>query len=83
LIQVKQSVDLLKAAGLECDVDGGGTGSILLRKRLWCIQRTTVWILCVLDADYGRILDKDGNRIDQGEWENARCSFGFGHEPIR
>jgi 3-hydroxy-D-aspartate aldolase len=24
-----------------------------------------------MDADYGRILDKDGNRIDQGEWENA------------
>ena len=24
-----------------------------------------------MDADYGRILDKDGNRIDEGEWENA------------
>jgi 3-hydroxy-D-aspartate aldolase len=24
-----------------------------------------------MDADYGRILDKDGHRIDQGEWENA------------
>jgi 3-hydroxy-D-aspartate aldolase len=24
-----------------------------------------------MDADYGRILDKDGQRIDQGEWENA------------
>ncbi len=24
-----------------------------------------------MDADYGRILDKDGKRIDQGEWENA------------
>jgi hypothetical protein len=24
-----------------------------------------------MDADYGRILDKDGNRIDRGEWENA------------
>jgi hypothetical protein len=24
-----------------------------------------------MDADYGRILDKDGNRIDHGEWENA------------
>ncbi len=24
-----------------------------------------------MDADYGRILDKDGRRIDQGEWENA------------
>jgi 3-hydroxy-D-aspartate aldolase len=24
-----------------------------------------------MDADYGRIRDKDGKRIDQGEWENA------------
>jgi 3-hydroxy-D-aspartate aldolase len=24
-----------------------------------------------MDADYGRILDADGKRIDQGEWENA------------
>ena len=24
-----------------------------------------------MDADYGRILDKDGKRIDRGEWENA------------
>jgi 3-hydroxy-D-aspartate aldolase len=24
-----------------------------------------------MDADYGRILDRDGRRIDQGEWENA------------
>jgi 3-hydroxy-D-aspartate aldolase len=24
-----------------------------------------------MDADYGRIRDKNGERIDQGEWENA------------
>ena len=24
-----------------------------------------------MDADYGRILDEKGQRIDQGEWENA------------
>jgi 3-hydroxy-D-aspartate aldolase len=24
-----------------------------------------------MDGDYGRIRDKDGNRIDHGEWENA------------
>ncbi|MCY4260475.1 MAG: DSD1 family PLP-dependent enzyme, partial [Rhodobacteraceae bacterium] len=24
-----------------------------------------------MDADYGRILDKDGKRIDDGEWENS------------
>ena len=24
-----------------------------------------------MDADYGRILDRDGNRIDRGGWENA------------
>ena len=24
-----------------------------------------------MDADYGRILDRNGERIDKGEWENA------------
>ncbi|MGB0225982.1 MAG: hypothetical protein ACPF8T_05395 [Litorivicinaceae bacterium] len=24
-----------------------------------------------MDADYGRILDENGERIDRGEWENA------------
>lgn len=27
-----------------------------------------------MDADYGRILDKEGRRIDQSEWENALSS---------
>ena len=34
-----------------------------------------------MDADYGRILDKDGNRIDDGEWENALFILTSRHEP--
>ena len=28
-----------------------------------------------MDADYGRILDREGKRIDAGEWENALFLF--------
>jgi 3-hydroxy-D-aspartate aldolase len=70
--QVKQSVDLLKAVGLECDiVGGGGTGSYYFESASGVFNELQCGSYAFMDADYGRILDKDGNRIDQGEWENA------------
>ncbi|SEV91238.1 D-3-hydroxyaspartate aldolase [Cognatiyoonia koreensis] len=70
--QVKESVDLLKAAGLECDiVGGGGTGSYYFESASGVFNELQCGSYAFMDADYGRILDKDGNRIDQGEWENA------------
>jgi 3-hydroxy-D-aspartate aldolase len=36
-----------------------------------------------MDADYGRILDKDGKRIDQGEWENALFILTERDEPCQ
>ncbi|MGI9515174.1 MAG: 3-hydroxy-D-aspartate aldolase BhcC [Anderseniella sp.] len=69
---VKDAVDGLKAEGLGCDiVGGGGTGSYYFEGNSGVYNELQCGSYAFMDADYGRILDKDGNRIDQGEWENA------------
>ena len=69
---VKDAVDALKAEGLDCDiVGGGGTGSYYFEGNSGVYNELQSGSYAFMDADYGRILDKDGNRIDQGEWENA------------
>ncbi|MDA7948919.1 MAG: DSD1 family PLP-dependent enzyme [Hyphomicrobiaceae bacterium] len=69
---VKDAVDALKAEGLECDiVGGGGTGSYYFEGNSGVYNELQCGSYAFMDADYGRILDKDGNRIDQGEWENS------------
>ncbi len=70
--QVKDAVDTLAAAGIECDiVGGGGTGSYYFESTSGVYNELQCGSYAFMDADYGRILDKDGKRIDQGEWENA------------
>jgi len=69
---VKDAVDALKEAGLACDiVGGGGTGSYYFEGNSGVYNELQCGSYAFMDADYGRILDKDGKRIDQGEWENA------------
>ncbi len=69
---VKDAVDTLKEEGLDCDiVGGGGTGSYYFEGNSGVYNELQCGSYAFMDADYGRILDKDGNRIDQGEWENA------------
>ena len=69
---VKDTVDALKGEGLDCDiVGGGGTGSYYFEGSSGVYNELQCGSYAFMDADYGRILDKDGNRIDQGEWENA------------
>ena len=69
---VKDAVDTLRAKGLECDiVGGGGTGSYYFESTSGVYNELQCGSYAFMDADYGRILDKDGKRIDQGEWENA------------
>ncbi|MCC5983253.1 MAG: DSD1 family PLP-dependent enzyme [Rhodobacteraceae bacterium] len=69
---VRDAVEGLKAEGLECDiVGGGGTGSYYFESTSGVYNELQCGSYAFMDADYGRILDKDGNRIDQGEWENA------------
>src|SRR5574343_615255 len=70
--QVRDAVAGLRAAGLECDiVGGGGTGSYYFEGNSGVYNELQCGSYAFMDADYGRILDKDGKRIDQGEWENA------------
>jgi 3-hydroxy-D-aspartate aldolase len=70
--QVKDAVEALKARGIACDiVGGGGTGSYYFESTSGVYNELQCGSYAFMDADYGRILDKDGNRIDQGEWENA------------
>ena len=72
IAMVRDAVDALKAEGLECDiVGGGGTGSYYFESNSGVYNELQCGSYAFMDADYGRILDKDGKRIDQGEWENA------------
>ena len=72
IAMVQDAVDGLKAVGLEPElVSGGGTGSYYFESNSGVFNELQCGSYAFMDADYGRILDKDGNRIDQGEWENA------------
>jgi 3-hydroxy-D-aspartate aldolase len=72
IAQVKGCVDALTAAGLKPDlVSGGGTGSYYFESGSGVYNELQCGSYAFMDADYGRILDQDGNRIDRGEWENA------------
>ncbi|WP_299503087.1 3-hydroxy-D-aspartate aldolase BhcC [uncultured Roseobacter sp.] len=69
---VKEAVEALKAEDLTCDiVGGGGTGSYYFEGNSGVFNELQCGSYAFMDADYGRILDENGNRIDQGEWENA------------
>ena len=72
IAMVKDAVDGLKTEGIECElVSGGGTGSYYFESNSGVYNELQCGSYAFMDADYGRILDKDGKRIDQGEWENA------------
>lgn len=69
---VQDAVEALKNEQLQCDiVGGGGTGSYYFEGNSGVYNELQCGSYAFMDADYGRILDKDGNRIDNGEWENA------------
>ena len=69
---VKSAVDALNAEGIACDiVGGGGTGSYYFESDSGVYNELQCGSYAFMDADYGRIRDQNGNRIDQGEWENA------------
>lgn len=69
---VADAIEGLKAVGLDCDiVGGGGTGSYYFEGASGVYNELQCGSYAFMDADYGRILDKEGKRIDQGEWQNA------------
>ncbi|MEZ5734134.1 MAG: DSD1 family PLP-dependent enzyme [Paracoccaceae bacterium] len=72
IAMVEDAVQGLKANGLTPElVSGGGTGSYYFESNSGVYNELQCGSYAFMDADYGRILDKDGKRIDQGEWENA------------
>ncbi len=72
IAMVRDAVEGLRAEGLDCDiVGGGGTGSYYFESNSGVYNELQCGSYAFMDADYGRILDKDGRRIDQGEWDNA------------
>ncbi|MGQ7844597.1 3-hydroxy-D-aspartate aldolase BhcC [Granulosicoccus sp. 3-233] len=69
---VREAVAGLKTLGLECDIiGGGGTGSYQFESESGLYNELQCGSYAFMDADYGRIRDAQGQRIDQGEWENA------------
>jgi 3-hydroxy-D-aspartate aldolase len=72
IAMVKDVVEALRAAGLKAEiVSGGGTGSYGFESNSGVYNELQCGSYAFMDADYGRIRDVRGNRIDQGEWENA------------
>ena len=70
--QVGDAVDALKAEGIDTGlVSGGGTGSYYFEANSGLYNELQCGSYAFMDADYGRILDENGERIDAGEWENA------------
>ncbi|AMS44921.1 3-hydroxy-D-aspartate aldolase BhcC [Aminobacter aminovorans] len=72
IAQVADATAGLKAVGLDpALVSGGGTGSYYFESSSGVYNELQCGSYAFMDADYGRIHDKDGKRIDQGEWENS------------
>ena len=72
VVLVKAVVAALQAVGLTPElVSGGGTGSYHFESNSGVYNELQCGSYAFMDADYGRIRDEDGNRIDRGEWENA------------
>lgn len=65
-------VAALQAVGLAPGiVSGGGTGSYAFESNSGVYNELQCGSYAFMDADYGRIKDSEGHRLDQGEWENA------------
>ncbi len=70
IAQVRETVDLLKAEGIACDIVGGaGTGSYYFEGNSGVFNEMQCGSYAFMDADYGRVLDEDGKPIS--EFENA------------
>ncbi|MEW9920937.1 3-hydroxy-D-aspartate aldolase BhcC [Marimonas sp. MJW-29] len=72
IAQVKTLVAALDTEGLACDIiGGGGTGSYPFEGASGIYKEVQCGSYAFMDADYGRVLDENGERIDAGAWENA------------
>ncbi len=66
IAMVKQSVDMLKAEGLECDiVGGGGTGSYYFEGASGVYNELQCGSYAFMDVDYQKIRDEKGDLISE------------------
>ena len=66
IAMVKQSVDMLKAEGLECDiVGGGGTGSYYFEGDSGVYNELQCGSYAFMDVDYQKIRDEKGDLISE------------------
>ncbi len=76
IAKVKTCLDSLAAARLNCPVvSGGGTGSFLFEASSGIYTEVQCGSYAFMDADYGRILNQDGERLDLTDWKNALFLF--------
>ena len=67
---VGESVEMLKAEGLECDiVGGGGTGTYYFEGKSSVYNELQCGSYAFMDADYQRVKDENGDNIS--EFDNA------------
>ena len=70
IADIANTVELLKAAGLECDiVAGAGTGTFHLEGTSNVYNELQCGSYMFMDADYQRVRDEDGNFLS--EFENS------------
>lgn len=70
--RAKAAVAALRDAGLPCDtVSGGGTGSYRFEAESGVYTELQCGSYAFMDADYGRIGDAGGARLDAGGFANA------------
>ena len=70
--KVKACLDSLAAAELSCPVvSGGGTGSFLFEASSGIYTEIQCGSYAFMDADYGRVHNQEGDRLDKAEWKNA------------
>ncbi|MDE3238855.1 MAG: DSD1 family PLP-dependent enzyme [Paracoccaceae bacterium] len=73
---VKDAVEALAAEGLTCAiVGGGGTGSYEFEGTSGVYNELQCGSYAFMDADYGRILDREGKRIDETGFEHSLFLF--------
>jgi 3-hydroxy-D-aspartate aldolase len=72
IMVVREAVKGLSDQGFDCEIVGGaGTGSYCFEGGSGVFNELQCGSYAFMDADYGRVRDKHGVRLVEGEWENA------------